>query len=323
MNDITIYSTDNLDKMMKFAETLAASSLVPVALRNKPQDIVVVLQTGLELGLKPMQSLQSIHVIQGTPTMSGRLMLALIRSRCPRAFIKIEQGANMAKVTMARSSEKADMDCAYTATWDLKRAEAMGLLVRDQWKKQPGNMLLWRAVSEAARFVFSDIIMNAYVPDEAEDGVIDADNSYQGAVSGTVEAIKGKFAGPEEVVSISGPEEISVDHEAEADVILQIPNRDYVCPIGVYKGKRLCEIPFQELKDYMEMVDQSSKGKAMSDVQKVFVANASSYVKKYEALSLGLIADDIPQEKILAKPEQQALPSTDRPKSVKDAKFKI
>ena len=51
----------------------------------------------------------------------------------------------------------------------MTKAKEMGISAKDNWIKQPENMMRWRAVSEAARFVFPDAIMNLYTPDEIEE----------------------------------------------------------------------------------------------------------------------------------------------------------
>lgn len=160
----------NMNSLITMADKLHRSSLLPMALRNKPAEVLQILQMGSELGLKPMQSINSINVIQGKPTISSQLMIALIRQNCPNSFIKIEEDTDkrIVKCTMAR--DKADIDQAYTASWDMDKAKAMGMDKKDNYLKQPMTMLKWRSVSEAARFVFPDIIMGCYTPEELDQG---------------------------------------------------------------------------------------------------------------------------------------------------------
>src|SRR3954465_11282190 len=53
----------NWDEGFRIANQLAQSNLAPNIYKNKPQDILVAMQLGAEIGLPPMQSLQSIAVI--------------------------------------------------------------------------------------------------------------------------------------------------------------------------------------------------------------------------------------------------------------------
>lgn len=152
--------------MIESAKLMASSGMLPVALRGKPQDIFVILQMGQELGLKPMQAINGINVIQGKPTMAPQTMIALIYQKIPNPIIKIfKNNDNEVCCTMARSKEHEP----YTATWNTKKATDMKLLDKSNWKMQKENMMQWRAVAECARYVFPDIIQGFYTPDEMGD----------------------------------------------------------------------------------------------------------------------------------------------------------
>lgn len=45
----------------------------------------------------------------------------------------------------------------------------MGLSTKDNYQKQAKTMLTWRAIAEACRMTFPDIIMGLYVPEEFQD----------------------------------------------------------------------------------------------------------------------------------------------------------
>ena len=54
----------DVNEAMTLSKGLSGSALLPRALQGKPADVLVVLLTGHELGLSPMQSLRNINVIQ-------------------------------------------------------------------------------------------------------------------------------------------------------------------------------------------------------------------------------------------------------------------
>lgn len=62
---------------MVLCDTLAKSEMVPSEFRGKPANIFVAIQLGADLGLSPMQALQSIAVFNGRPTLFGDVGLAL------------------------------------------------------------------------------------------------------------------------------------------------------------------------------------------------------------------------------------------------------
>ena len=72
------FEPSNVNEAWHVAKLFSESGLVPTPLRGKPQDILVVLMTGRELGMTSMQSLRSLHVIEGRASMSAQMMVAAL-----------------------------------------------------------------------------------------------------------------------------------------------------------------------------------------------------------------------------------------------------
>ena len=75
---IEIKTFDELDR---WAHIAAQSGMVPKDYVGKPDAIIIAVDMGAEVGLKRMQSLQGIAVINGRPTIWGDAMWALILSQ--------------------------------------------------------------------------------------------------------------------------------------------------------------------------------------------------------------------------------------------------
>src|ERR1700691_188317 len=87
---------DTFDNAFKWADMIAKSTLCPVAYRGKAEDVLIAIQYGQELGLKPMQSLQGVCVINGKPTVYGDTLLAVCSAAhdfeyCREEFDEINQ----------------------------------------------------------------------------------------------------------------------------------------------------------------------------------------------------------------------------------------
>ena len=52
---------------------------MPREFQAKPNNILVAVQWGFEIGLAPMQALQNIAVINGRPSLWGDSLLALVK----------------------------------------------------------------------------------------------------------------------------------------------------------------------------------------------------------------------------------------------------
>lgn len=145
------------------AERLAKSTLLPDALKNKPQDVMFQIMTGAELGLGPIASIRGIFVIQGKPVLSADTMMALVLgSGLCDYFVQTEASAT--SVTFETKRKSAPIVQRVTWTWeDAKRA---GLNTKDPWRLYPKQMLASRAKAELARLAYADLLAGCYDPDE-------------------------------------------------------------------------------------------------------------------------------------------------------------
>jgi hypothetical protein len=146
------------------ATKLAATSFVPQSLRGKPGDIAAAILAGSELGLKPMATLKSIDVIQGTPALRAHAMRAVVQQQGHQVEL-VESRADYCQMRGRRK----DSDCWQTVEWTIQRAAQMKLTEKAEWKKQPQNMLVARATGELCRLIASDALHGmAYVSEELE-----------------------------------------------------------------------------------------------------------------------------------------------------------
>jgi hypothetical protein len=160
MTRLIKYERGEWDALKEQASILVKSGLLPRAIDTAEKALAIMMQ-GRELGIGTMQALNGINVIQGKATISPQLMLALIFSSGKLHNYEIDNQQTCCTVTMWRvgmspHSEKFSMD----------DARSMGLLDKDNWKKQPSTMLKWRAISACARIVFPDVIIGMYMPEE-------------------------------------------------------------------------------------------------------------------------------------------------------------
>jgi hypothetical protein len=147
----------------KTAQRIANTPFVPTAFRGKPESVFAAVLYGEELGLGPMQSLNSIHVIEGKPSMSPELMRGLVARAGHRIDVKESSGD---KVTLW--GKRADTGSEATVSWSMKDAQLAGLAGRGAWKTYPRAMLLARATSELCRMLFADVVAGlSYTPEEA------------------------------------------------------------------------------------------------------------------------------------------------------------
>lgn len=157
------------DAAYRLAESLCNTQFAPVAYRGKPQEGCAAILAGAEVGLSPLASLRAFDNIQGTPAPKAITLRAIAQGLGHE--VRIDESTPTRAVVSGRRRGDTDWQ---TSTWDLDRAGAMGLLGKDQWKRQPAAMLVARATAEVCRWIASDAIMGMpYTVEEIRDqGVV-------------------------------------------------------------------------------------------------------------------------------------------------------
>lgn len=161
----------NLGEQMDYARAVSVANLLPQAYRGKPADIMLAMGLGQAMGLSPAESLYRIDVIQGKPTASAELIAANVRKAGHK--LRVIGDDQSATAIIIRAD---DPDFEFKVTRDRAWAQAMGLTSKDNYKKQPGTMLQWRAITAAARLACPEALYGvAYTPDEMTDipGAVD------------------------------------------------------------------------------------------------------------------------------------------------------
>lgn len=152
-----------------FAQKVVASRLAPQGLQT-PEAVFIAISMGLELGLQPMQALQSIAVINGRPVLWGDACLALVKAspECEDVIESIDgkgDDGTTATCTVKRKG-KADVTRKFTK----KMAETAKLWAKPgPWSQYPMRMLQMRARSWALRDSFPDVLKGIGVREEVQD----------------------------------------------------------------------------------------------------------------------------------------------------------
>ena len=115
-----------LDEAMRFSDMLSKSQMVPKAYQNKPEDVLVAIQWGRELGLAPLQALQNIACINGKPSVYGDAAMALVQASAvcdgvDESFEGTEGTGEYAAVCIARRKGRNPVIVRFSVN-DAKRA---------------------------------------------------------------------------------------------------------------------------------------------------------------------------------------------------------
>lgn len=197
----------SLDEAMRFCEMLASSDVIPKQYKGKPGDILVAIEWGMEVGLKPMQALNNIAVINGRPSIWGDSALALVRASGKMEYIDESFDGDTAICRVKRRGEPETV-----RTFSMEDAKKAGLLNKPgPWQQYPRRMLQMRARSWALRDVFPDVLSGIAIAEEAQDVVIS-----EASPSST--PIKGELANNVEVEIVKKDEPL---HKVVGNMLLE------------------------------------------------------------------------------------------------------
>jgi len=150
----------NLDDVERLAKIAVASGLCRV---RRPEEAAVILLTGRELGLSPMQSLRGIYVVSGSPVLSADLLVAVVRRSGLCASWRVtESTEDRCTITTTRQGETEPQ----SRTWTMADARKAGVTGKPIWSQYPRTMLRHRCAADLAREVYPDVVLGLYDPEE-------------------------------------------------------------------------------------------------------------------------------------------------------------
>lgn len=159
-----------ISEMMEFAKLIAVSKLVPKDYQGSPEDVLVAMQKGMELGLTPMASLSTIAVINGRPAMWGDGMLGLVKRHpqhvATEEYLTVEENGGMTATCICKRANEPDV----IRTFSEADARTAGLLGKaGPWKQYPKRMLQMRARTFALRDMWADVFAGLTSAEEVVD----------------------------------------------------------------------------------------------------------------------------------------------------------
>lgn len=164
-----ILRPSSFTELSTFATMAAKSKMVPPAFHNKPEDIMLAVQMGSELGLAPMQALQNIACINGRPAVWGDAAIGICRAAAVCEDIREYtegDGETLTAFCMAKRRGASPVLARFSVA-DAKRAGLWGK--QGPWQQYPVRMLQMRARGFALRDAFPDVLKGIVTAEEAAD----------------------------------------------------------------------------------------------------------------------------------------------------------
>lgn len=158
-----------MEDAYRFATAVVKSGLAPKGF-SRPEQVMVAMQHGAEIGFTPMQSLQAIAVINGKPTLYGDSLPALAwKSGVLDEFDEWIEGEGDKMVAHCKTKRKGQSKARETtfSVADAKRAKLWGK--SGPWSDYPQRMLQHRARAWNFRDNLADVMSGFSVHEEVMD----------------------------------------------------------------------------------------------------------------------------------------------------------
>lgn len=157
-----------IEEAYRLSVAISKSGLAPKDMRT-PEQVMVAIMGGAEVGLPPFQALQSFAVVNGRPTMWGDGLLAVVRARKVKVKEWYEgQGDGLvAWCEVTRPDTDEEPVKRWFSVEDAKMARLWG---KDgPWSTYPRRMLQMRARSWAIRDGCADMLRGIQIREEVTD----------------------------------------------------------------------------------------------------------------------------------------------------------
>jgi hypothetical protein len=149
---------------------VAASDFAPKDFKNKPESCLLAIQHGSEVGLSPMQSLQSIACINGRPSVWGDAALALVIGSPVCEYVMETVGGEGDSMVATCEAKRRGYEKPTFVRFGVADAKKAGLWGKSgPWTQYPKRMLQLRARGFALRDAFPDVLRGLVTAEEAQD----------------------------------------------------------------------------------------------------------------------------------------------------------
>lgn len=253
------------DAATYIATRLARTAFVPRDFQGNEANVAAAILEGKSLGMDPMEALKSIYVVHGRPGLYAKAMLKMITS----AGHKLYPVERTDKRVVLRAVRKEDPSVSVDYDWTIERAARAGYTSNAKYKTNPTEMLHWKAVSEAAKFTFSDVIGGAASVEDIEDGDFDS------TAKPTVEQAKAVTAGAKKVQRKQAPKPEAV--APPAPPVVDAP-QEVNAETGELTEEELTEV------QYISKVDQGRISAGLEELGIMSPAEKRDVVKEWSGL---------------------------------------
>ena len=163
---------DQFNQLLRAAQMLSQTSIIPQSYQGKPQDCFVAIEMATRMGVSPLVVMQNMYVVKGKPAWAGQACTMFINSCGKFTQVKHvytgEKGTDSrgCYVTATRISDGVQVNGVEVT---IAMAKAEGWTSNTKWRNMPELMLAYRASAFFARVHCPEALMGVQLVDEIYD----------------------------------------------------------------------------------------------------------------------------------------------------------
>jgi outer membrane biosynthesis protein TonB len=142
---------DAMSLAYDLAVKMCKTALVPSLYKGNAENGTAAILYGMELGLTPIQSLQQIFVVHGTPAIYARTMVALVMSHGHSVWTTESSDTSVTVHARRADDQRSGIDNVTTSTWTIERAAQAGYVPTptEGSQRRPGVQSDWVTVTKS------------------------------------------------------------------------------------------------------------------------------------------------------------------------------
>lgn len=159
----------SIEEAERLSQIMCKANILPEHFRNKPADVFVAISYGLEVGLTPINALQSIYVVHGRPGMYADAMVALVLASGKAMYFRtVEATDTEATVETLRRGDPEPRRLTIT----IAQAKKAGWTSNKKYDSEPARMLAARAKSTLCKDCYPDVLRGMASVEELRDEAV-------------------------------------------------------------------------------------------------------------------------------------------------------
>lgn len=191
---IGFFNLDGFELMQRIAKAFSTADLVPKQYQGNLANCMIALDMAQRMGANPLQVMQNLYIVHGTPGLSAKFLIATINTCGRYSTLRYEWAGEKGTPeygcrAWAIERETGERLDGIWVDWAMVNAEGWASKNGSKWKTMPDQMFIYRAAAFWQRAYAPDLGMGLQTQEEIHD-VYEAGRGANGEFSVDIETLR-------------------------------------------------------------------------------------------------------------------------------------